>query len=127
MTPWVQGISATTIFTDDLAATKRFYQEVFAVPIIFEDAQSAAFDFGNTVINLLDSSQAAGLIGPGQVARQTDGSRIQTTLTVEDVDAVCAMLVARGVNLINGPMDRPWGIRTACFADPAGHVWEVAQ
>ena len=127
MTPWVQGISATTIFTDDLAATKRFYQEVFAVPIIFEDAQSAAFDFGNTVINLLDSSQAAGLIGPGQVARQTDGSRIQTTLTVEDVDAVCAMLVARGVNLINGPMDRPWGIRTACFADPSGHVWEVAH
>jgi uncharacterized glyoxalase superfamily protein PhnB len=23
-------------------------------------------------------------------------------------------------------MDRPWGIRTACFADPSGHIWEIA-
>ncbi|MET0609013.1 MAG: VOC family protein, partial [Gaiellaceae bacterium] len=25
-----------------------------------------------------------------------------------------------------GPIDRPWGLRTAAFADPDGHVWEVA-
>jgi uncharacterized glyoxalase superfamily protein PhnB len=31
------------------------------------------------------------------------------------------------VELINGPIDRPWGMRTACFADPDGHVWEIAQ
>jgi uncharacterized glyoxalase superfamily protein PhnB len=23
-------------------------------------------------------------------------------------------------------IDRPWGVRTAAFADPEGHVWEVA-
>lgn len=34
---------------------------------------------------------------------------------------------ARGVELLNGPMDREWGVRTACFADPAGNVWEIAQ
>jgi uncharacterized glyoxalase superfamily protein PhnB len=28
---------------------------------------------------------------------------------------------------VNGPVDRPWGRRTAAFADPAGHAWEVAQ
>ena len=25
-----------------------------------------------------------------------------------------------------GPMDRPWGIRTASFRDPGGHIWEIA-
>ena len=35
-------------------------------------------------------------------------------------------LAERGVALLNGPVDRPWGIRTAAFADPAGHVWEIA-
>jgi uncharacterized glyoxalase superfamily protein PhnB len=40
---------------------------------------------------------------------------------------VCADLTSRGVKLLNGPMDRPWGIRTAAFADPAGHVWEIAR
>jgi lactoylglutathione lyase len=24
-------------------------------------------------------------------------------------------------------MDRPWGIRTASFRDPGGHIWEVAH
>jgi hypothetical protein len=31
------------------------------------------------------------------------------------------------VALLNGPMDRPWGVRTASFTDPAGNVWEIAQ
>ena len=33
----------------------------------------------------------------------------------------------RGATLLNGPIDRPWGIRTAAFRDPAGHVWELAS
>jgi uncharacterized glyoxalase superfamily protein PhnB len=24
-------------------------------------------------------------------------------------------------------MDRPWGIRTASFRDPGGHIWEIAN
>jgi uncharacterized glyoxalase superfamily protein PhnB len=24
-------------------------------------------------------------------------------------------------------MNRDWGMRTACFADPDGHIWEIAQ
>jgi catechol 2,3-dioxygenase-like lactoylglutathione lyase family enzyme len=40
---------------------------------------------------------------------------------------VCAELLAHGVKLLNGPIDRPWGRRTAAFADPAGNTWEVAQ
>jgi uncharacterized glyoxalase superfamily protein PhnB len=53
--------------------------------------------------------------------------RFQLTLGVYDVDATCEELRARGVELLNGPVDRPWGIRTASFRDPAGHVWEIAR
>ena len=85
------------------------------------------FDFGNTLINLLMTAEARELIQPGNVAPRAAGSRMQFTIDVDDVDAMCAQLVARGVTLINGPIDRPWGIRTACFADPAGHIWEIAH
>ena len=54
-------------------------------------------------------------------------SRLQLTVQVENVDAMCAELVKHGVVLVNGPMDRPWGIRTACFSDPGGHIWEIAH
>jgi lactoylglutathione lyase len=61
------------------------------------------------------------------VVRLEAGSRAVFTIPVDDVDALCAELTARGVTLLNGPMDRPWGVRTASFCDPAGHIWEIAK
>jgi catechol 2,3-dioxygenase-like lactoylglutathione lyase family enzyme len=127
MTSRVNGIDAITLFVEDLAAAKAFYVEVFELPIHYEDDNSAVFEFGDTLINLLDIAQAPGLIEPAVVAPREAGSRIQFTIGVDDVDATCEMLKARGVELLNGPMDRPWGIRTASFRDPAGHIWEIAK
>jgi lactoylglutathione lyase len=31
------------------------------------------------------------------------------------------------VTLLNGPMARQWGVRTASFTDPGGHIWKIAQ
>jgi catechol 2,3-dioxygenase-like lactoylglutathione lyase family enzyme len=119
-------IDAITLFTEDLAASKAFYADVFGLPVHWEDANSAVFDFDGTVINLLKISEAPGLIAPAAVAGPTTGARMQFTIGVEDVDAVCAELASRGVTLLNGPVNRPWGIRTASFTDPSGHIWEIA-
>ena len=43
------------------------------------------------------------------------------------MDAVCAEIAGRGVQLLTGPADRDWGMRTATFADPGGNIWEIAQ
>jgi uncharacterized glyoxalase superfamily protein PhnB len=61
------------------------------------------------------------------VANRESGSRFVFTIRVDDVDAMSAELVGRGAELLNGPMDRPWGIRTASFMDPAGYIWEIAK
>jgi catechol 2,3-dioxygenase-like lactoylglutathione lyase family enzyme len=124
---WPSGISAITLFVEDLAETKQFYQEVFGLPVVFEDDSSTVFNFGNTLINLLAATAAPELIAPAEVAPREAGSRLQFTITVGDVDALCAELTARGVELLNGPLDRPWGIRTGSFRDPGGHIWEIAQ
>ena len=124
---WPGRISAITLFAEDLAATKAFYREVFGLPVYFEDDDSAVFNFGNTLINLLRAPAARELIDPASVAPPESGSRLQLTVDVDDVDAICAELAKRGVELLNGPMDRPWGVRTASFRDPAGHIWEIAK
>jgi catechol 2,3-dioxygenase-like lactoylglutathione lyase family enzyme len=124
---WPKGIGAITLFVEDLAAATRFYQEVFGLPVAFEDDNSAVFDFGNTIVNLLKATAAPELIEPAAVARREAGSRFQLTIRVDDVDAICAELATRGVALLNGPMDRPWGVRTASFSDPGGHIWEIAR
>ena len=126
MSEWPGGIDAITLFVDDLDAVKRFYERVFGLPIVYEDENSAVFKFGETLVNLLRSTEAPGLIAPATVAPAEAGARFQFTLGVEDVDAMCVELKSRGVELLNGPMDRPWGIRTASFRDPGGHIWEIA-
>jgi catechol 2,3-dioxygenase-like lactoylglutathione lyase family enzyme len=124
---WPEGISAITLFVEDLAATKEFYQDVFGLPVHYEDDDSAVFNFGDTLINLLKTTEARELITPAVVADPEAGSRVQFTIDVDDVDAMCAELARRGVEMLNGPMDRPWGIRTASFRDPGGHIWEIAK
>jgi lactoylglutathione lyase len=121
------ALSAITLFVDDLAAAREFYARAFALPIHYEDDVSAVFDFDGTLINLLQESEAYDLIAPAGVADAGAGARMQLTIAVDDVDAAVADLRSRGVELLNGPMDRPWGIRTAAFADPAGHIWELAH
>jgi catechol 2,3-dioxygenase-like lactoylglutathione lyase family enzyme len=124
---WPSGINAVTLFVEDLDAARKFYRDVFGLPIHFEDENSAVFNFGNTLINLLRTTEAPELIAPAAVAPPEAGARMQLTIGVDDVDAMCAELARRGVELLNGPMDLPWGIRTASFRDPGGHIWEIAK
>jgi catechol 2,3-dioxygenase-like lactoylglutathione lyase family enzyme len=124
---WPKAIFAITLFEEDLAAAKRFYQDIFGLTVVFEDANSCVFKIGDTLINLLKTNAAGELIEPAHVANKEVGSRLVFTLHVDDVDAVCAELTKKGVKLLNGPMDRPWGIRTASFMDPGGHIWEIAK
>ena len=127
MESWATGIGAITLFVEDLDETKRFYLEVFGLPVVFEDDASAVFRFGGTLVNLLRTTAAPELIGPATVAAPEAGSRVQFSIEVDDVDALCGQLAERGVSLLNGPMDRPWGIRTAAFRDPGGHIWEIGH
>ncbi len=123
----LKSVGATTLFVEDPQLSKAFYEHVFDVSTIYEDESSAAFGFDNMIVNLLEISAAHDLIAPGAVASREAGSRFQLTIWVDDADAVCAQLATHGVALLNGPMNRDWGMRTASFTDPDGHIWEVAQ
>ena len=127
MSESLKSVGAITLFVEDPQRSKAFYEKVFEVPMIFEDENSAVLQFENTIINLLATPAAHELIGPGAVGGPDAGARVQFTIWVEDANAVIAELSNRGVELLNGPLDREWGMRTAAFTDPDGHVWEVAQ
>jgi lactoylglutathione lyase len=127
VTPFPTNLAAITLFVEDPRRSKTFYERVFEAPLVYEDESSAAFRFENTIVNLLVRSSAHELVTPAHVAGAGSGSSFQLTLPVDDADAACAELADRGVELLNGPRNREWGVRTAAFADPDGHVWEIAQ
>jgi catechol 2,3-dioxygenase-like lactoylglutathione lyase family enzyme len=101
--------------------------KAFAGLFVFEDQSSVRVKFDHLVVNLLLVSAALQQVDPGRAASADAGSRFQLSVWVDDVDATCALLQERGVELLAGPVDREWGMRTATFADPAGQSWEIAQ
>jgi lactoylglutathione lyase len=123
----LKSVGAITLFVEDPRQSKSFYEDVFEAPVIYEDENAVAFRFENMIVNLLATPAAHDLIDPGAVAGREAGSSFQLTIWVDDADAVCEELAGRGVELLNGPMNREWGMRTASFMDPDGHIWEIAQ
>lgn len=122
----LDSVGAITLFIEDRQRAKSFYEQAFDVEPVYEDENAVAFQFENMVVNLLVTREAHDLIGPAVVAEREAGARFQLTIWVDDTNAVCEELARRGVELLNGPIDRRWGLRTAAFADPDGHIWEVA-
>lgn len=120
-------LEVITLFVDDVTKVKAFYQDVFGLDVIYEDAGSAVVKLSNLIVNLLRAASAPTLVEPFTVSGEGTQSRVLLTIEVEDADLICAELAKHGVQLLNGPIDRSWGRRTAAFADPAGHVWEIAQ
>jgi catechol 2,3-dioxygenase-like lactoylglutathione lyase family enzyme len=123
---WTGNIALINLFVADLGTAKSFYAKTFGRPVEFEDDEAVAFRFGAVLVNLLVDSAAPEVIAPAKVAESGSGSRFALAMTVADVDVACASLAEQGVELLNGPLDRPWGMRTAAFADPDGNVWEIA-
>ncbi len=120
-------VFAVTLFVDDLAATERFYHDVFGMPLVDKQRDAVAYRFSNLVVNLLLASSAPELVAPAPVGGPGTEARALLTLEVDDVDAFATHLRALGVRILNGPVDRPWGSRTMTFADPSGHCWELSS
>ena len=61
---WPKGVGAITLFVDDLEATKRFYMEVFGLPVTFEAGELAA-----ELAQVLAECRAAGAVSYEETLR----------------------------------------------------------
>ena len=123
----MDNVETVTLIVNSLEVAKRFYSAIFEVDAIYEDDVSWVFSLDGLMVNLLQASEAAELVEPIAPGSVNSGPRILLTIRVGSVNVTCGLLEEKGVQLLNGPMDRPWGRRTAAFADPDGNVWEIAE
>jgi catechol 2,3-dioxygenase-like lactoylglutathione lyase family enzyme len=59
--------------------------------------------------------------GPGS------GVKIYLLKDIPDIDAYAGELKAKGVNIIEGPVDRPWNLREIIISDPDGYRFVFSQ
>jgi catechol 2,3-dioxygenase-like lactoylglutathione lyase family enzyme len=125
MADWDRQIGAMTLFVPDLGEARKFYADAFGLEAQPMGEDTAMLRFGDMAVFLHKAAAAARPLP--EILEEARKGAGQFAIIVGDVDAVCAQIASRGVQPLSGPADREWGMRTATFADPAGHVWEIAQ
>lgn len=122
----VQRITLITLGVADLAAAKAFYARLGwrehgaqeGVAFYRLDGQALAL-FGRADL-AADQGRAGAALGTGAM------TLAQNFRNEAEVDAAFAAAVAAGATVLKAPEKVFWGGYSGYWADPDGHVWEVA-
>jgi catechol 2,3-dioxygenase-like lactoylglutathione lyase family enzyme len=122
-----QRLSLITLGVPDLAAATAFYEALGWRRGMRAAEGVAFFQAGGMILSLYgweDLARDSGLSPEGQGFRGF--SLAYNTRTREEVDAVLAEAAAAGARITKPALETDWGGYAGSFADPAGHLWEVA-
>ena len=118
------SVDYIVLYARDLETSVAFYRDVVGLAVKLEGDGYVEFVTRGTKFGLYDRARLGGLIG----REATDGGPAgQLVFLVRDADAQAERLQGMGVEILAGPVDRPWGHRTLHFPDPDGNVVEFAQ
>ena len=121
-------ISIITLGVADLARSMQFYREGLGLPQREMEAEGVAFfETHGTWLGLFPRESLAEDAGVSAEGSGFAGfSLAHNVRTREEVDQQLAEAVAAGATLVKPAQDAFWGGYTGYFADPDGHLWEVA-
>ncbi len=122
-----QRVSLITLGVADLARSRAFYEALGWKASSYGNDSVAFFQMGGIVLALWgrkDLADDAGLPDDGSGFRGM--ALAHNTRRKEDVDAALATAERAGARIVKKGQDAFWGGYTGYFADPDGHVWEVA-
>ncbi|MBZ4560785.1 VOC family protein [Mycobacterium avium subsp. hominissuis] len=110
-------------YVESLERSVTFYRDVIGLEVRIEGDGYVEFEMPNTKFSLFQRSKLPELIG-------REGGTApcgEIGFLVDDVDEEATRLRGLGVEILSGPVDRPWRERTLHIADPDGNVIEFAQ
>lgn len=126
-----QRVSLITLGVADLARATQFYRRLGWVPSTrFDGADVAFFQAGGMIVALWGREALATDAGlPADASGNAPSGRIALAYNARskhDVDTVIAEAGQAGGRVVKPAKDTDWGGYAGYFADPDGHLWEVA-
>ena len=124
----VGRLTLVTLGVCDLPCSAAFYEALgFRRKARGEDGV-AFFEAGGVILSLWPVEELVkdSEIGPAEPSRFR-GMSLAWNTSVDEVDVVLAKAVAAGGTLVRSARMVFWGGYTAYFADPDGHLWEIAH
>ena len=120
-------ISMVTLGVADIATSKIFYEEGLGFPCMESSPEVAFFTLNGTWLGLYGREDLA---KDANVALNDNGltsfSLAHNVSSKREVDAVIDEAVNAGATLKKKPGKTTWGGYSGYFADPDGHLWEIA-
>lgn len=124
-TPTLEGISAVTLFTADMARAVAFYEALgFGLHYGGPQARFTSLAVGTGYLNLM-AAQPPEQPWLARPAAERAWGRV--ILYVSDVDALYRRARAAGLSPEAEPADAPWGERYFHLRDPDGHELSFAR
>ncbi len=123
-----QRLSMVTLGVSDLARSRRFYEEglgwTSANP---GNAAIAFYQAGPLIIGLFPKAELAKDANLQDAGSGRGGFALAHNVATHDqVDALLAEAKAAGATILKPAQQADWGGYSGYFADPDGHLWEVA-
>ena len=122
-----QRVSLISLAVADLERSVVFYEKL-GWTRSFEAAEGIAFfQIGGLAFSLYPRDDMARDIGiPADGSGFAGFSLAYNTRSQNEVNAVLQEAEAAGGRIVRAAADQFWGGYAGCFADPDGHLWEVA-
>jgi catechol 2,3-dioxygenase-like lactoylglutathione lyase family enzyme len=121
-----QRLSLVTLGVADLDRSRRFY-EALGWRRSNKEAEVVFFQAGGMVLALWSREElAADAHVPAAGSGFPGIALAYNTRTRDEVDTVLGEAKAAGGQILKPAEDAFWGGYTGYFADPDGHIWEVA-
>jgi catechol 2,3-dioxygenase-like lactoylglutathione lyase family enzyme len=126
-----QRLSLVTLGVADLERARRFYEEGLGWRRANKHAEVVFFQVGGMVLALWGRNElAADAQIPTQAARPSDGfggiALAYNARSRDEVDAILRQAQSAGARILKSAQDTFYGGYAGYFADPDGHVWEMA-
>jgi len=123
-----QRVTLITLGVADLAAARAFYARLGWVEHRESQAGIAFFQLQGSALALFGREALAEDQGRPDAALGTGAVTLgQNFATEAEVDAAFAAAIAAGGAVLKAPEKVFWGGYSGYWADPEGHVWEVAM
>jgi predicted lactoylglutathione lyase len=120
-------ISLITLGVADIARSRAFYEALGWRASSASQAEVTFFHGNGIVLALFGRSDLAADAGlPDERARFSGIALAYNGRSKSEVDQVFAEALAAGAKPVKTPRDTFWGGYSGYFADPDGHLWEVA-
>ena len=108
----------------DMAASRRFYEEVFGLKVVVDFGANITFDAG---FSLQSKESWSDYIEKPVAEIQSGGNCFELYFEQDDLDAFLRQNQARKLDRVHGVKEFPWGQRVIRIYDPDRHIVEVGE